>query len=219
MQDPRPVLTEKMKLFARISPENKAMVVRMFKDTLSQDFQKQSCGSRFFGAEKKKVGMCGDGANDLIAIREADVGIGISNSDASYGASFTIREMADIDQLIRESKCACANIVEMFRYYGSTSFLKITCSLLLMSDTTYFSDSQLTYTNFTSTIIIPIFMALSSPSPHGCPFVPETNFMGVINHVRYWGNVIIPSGGLIGGYFYLVHHPDFVPNQTPEAIT
>jgi magnesium-transporting ATPase (P-type) len=38
MQDPQPVLTEKMKLFARISPENKAMVVRMFKERISSTF-------------------------------------------------------------------------------------------------------------------------------------------------------------------------------------
>lgn len=40
--------------------------------------------------------MCGDGANDLMAIREADVGLGISDSDASYGASFTIAKMEDV---------------------------------------------------------------------------------------------------------------------------
>jgi P-type E1-E2 ATPase len=48
-----------------------------------------------------KIGMCGDGANDLMAIREADVGIGINDSDASYAASFTITEMLDVDQIIR----------------------------------------------------------------------------------------------------------------------
>jgi P-type E1-E2 ATPase len=34
--------------------------------------------------------MCGDGANDLMAIRESDVGMGINNSDASYAAMFSI---------------------------------------------------------------------------------------------------------------------------------
>jgi P-type E1-E2 ATPase len=45
--------------------------------------------------------MCGDGANDLIAIREADVGIGISDSDASYGASFSITEMLQLEYIVR----------------------------------------------------------------------------------------------------------------------
>lgn len=41
--------------------------------------------------------MVGDGANDLIAIKEADVGLGISNSDASYAASFSIVNLSDVD--------------------------------------------------------------------------------------------------------------------------
>jgi len=41
--------------------------------------------------------MCGDGANDLMAICTSDVGIGVNNSDASYGATFAIENMLDID--------------------------------------------------------------------------------------------------------------------------
>ena len=45
--------------------------------------------------------MCGDGANDLMALREADIGVGISNSDAAYVASFSITEMLHVEQIIR----------------------------------------------------------------------------------------------------------------------
>jgi P-type E1-E2 ATPase len=41
--------------------------------------------------------MVGDGANDLIAIKEADIGLGISNSDASFAASFSISKLMDVD--------------------------------------------------------------------------------------------------------------------------
>jgi P-type E1-E2 ATPase len=51
-----------------------------------------------------KVGMVGDGANDLIAIKDADIGIGISSSDAVYSASFSITDLSQIIELICESR-------------------------------------------------------------------------------------------------------------------
>lgn len=45
--------------------------------------------------------MCGDGANDLLALKEADLSLGIQESDASYGSSFTIKKLINIDEIIR----------------------------------------------------------------------------------------------------------------------
>lgn len=57
------------------------------------------------GSERHKVGMVGDGANDLLAIKEADIGVGIRNCDSSYAANFSILELKCLDYIVREAKC------------------------------------------------------------------------------------------------------------------
>lgn len=57
-----------------MAPEDKALLV-----TKLQEF----CHT--------EVGMCGDGANDCSALKAADVGMSLSESEASIAAPFTSR--------------------------------------------------------------------------------------------------------------------------------
>lgn len=156
--------------------------------------------------------MCGDGANDLMAIRQSDVGIGINDSDASYGATFAIVDMLSVDEIVRDSKATITNIVEMIRYYEFISFLKIPASLLMILDSAYFNQAELLFFNFTSTVIYPIFQAMSRPSKTVTKAIPNGNLFGPVNHFRFWGSILIATGGLIAGYFYFRTTPNFIPN-------
>lgn len=100
-------------IFARATPETKTAVVKMEKERLKRDFESGSWSERWFGGRLRKVGMVGDGANDLMAIREADIGIGISSSDAVYSSDFTIKALTQIDFVIRESKAAERRLIEI----------------------------------------------------------------------------------------------------------
>ena len=64
--------------------------------------------------------MCGDGANDLLALRQADLSFGFQTCDASYGSSFAIQKIEDVDLVIKESKNTVSNLMQMFIYMVST---------------------------------------------------------------------------------------------------
>jgi cation-transporting ATPase 13A3/4/5 len=55
-----------------MSPEDKALLVENLRTTY-----------------KEYIGMCGDGANDCGALKTADIGVSLSEAEASIAAPFT----------------------------------------------------------------------------------------------------------------------------------
>lgn len=86
----------------------------------------------------------------------------------------------------------------------------------MMTETTYFSATQLTYFNFASTVIIPIFITMGSPSELITPLKPIVNMLSVKNHLIYWGNIIIPSLSIICGFLYFRSRDDYLSNPVPR---
>lgn len=126
-----------------------------------------------------KIGMVGDGANDLIAIKDADVGVGISSGDAVYSASFSITNLRQIIDLICESKNTEQQIIEICQYTILANLLDTLNTLILSHDSSYSTSMQLIYRNFFTSIPLTIFYGLSRSSKKLTKNLPNSNFMGL----------------------------------------
>lgn len=102
-------------VFARMSPDEKHELVEKLQ---SIDYT---------------VGFCGDGANDCGALKAADVGISLSEAEASVAAPFTSRvfDITCVPQLIREGRAALVTSFSCFKYMSIYSAIQFTSVSIL----------------------------------------------------------------------------------------
>ena len=88
-------------MYARMSPEDKADLVELLQQTM-----------------KVQVGMCGDGANDCGALKQADAGISLSEAEASIAAPFTskVQDISCVINLLREGRAALTTTFQAFKF-------------------------------------------------------------------------------------------------------
>jgi cation-transporting ATPase 13A3/4/5 len=78
--------------------------------------------------------MCGDGANDCGALKTADVGLSLSEAEASIAAPFTssCRDISCVVTLLREGKAALATSVQQFKFIELYAMIQFFSILLLI---------------------------------------------------------------------------------------
>lgn len=115
----------KTQVFARMSPDEKNEVVERL----------QTLGYT--------VLMCGDGANDCAALKAADVGISLSEAEASVAAPFTTStpDIGCVLELIKEGRSALVTSFSCFKYMYVSPHIK---SIRLSSTRALYSLIQFT---------------------------------------------------------------------------
>ncbi|KAJ1344961.1 hypothetical protein BSLG_000476 [Batrachochytrium salamandrivorans] len=113
------------------------------------------------------VGFCGDGANDCGALKAADIGLSLSEAEASVAAPFTSKS-SDLDcvlRVIREGRVALVTSFSCFKYMALYSLIQFTTVSLLYSLGQNIDDSQFMYIDLMLIIPIAIFMGRTGPHP------------------------------------------------------
>ncbi|KAJ5736601.1 uncharacterized protein N7483_001726 [Penicillium malachiteum] len=137
------------KVFARMSPDEKHELVEKLQ---SIDY---CCG------------FCGDGANDCGALKAADVGISLSDAEASVAAPFTSRmfEISCVPKLIREGRAALVTSFCCFKFMSLYSAIQFSTVSFLYTSGSNLGDFQFLYIDLALIMPIAIFMGWTAPYP------------------------------------------------------
>ena len=140
-------------VYARCSPDNKTQLV--------QSLQKEGF----------HVLMCGDGANDCGALKAADVGVSLSQEEASIAAPFTSTnpDISCIIDVLNQGKCALVTSVEIFKYMIAFSIFEFAAMTIMMFCNTFLFDFE--------SIVIDAFITLPF-----CTFLPMTQAYETFNY-------------------------------------
>ncbi|NXI37282.1 AT132 ATPase, partial [Galbula dea] len=189
-------------VFARMSPEQKAQLVCSLQEL-------NYC-----------VGMCGDGANDCGALKAADVGISLSEAEASVASPFTSRvaNIQCVPTVIREGRCSLVTSFGIFKYMALYSLVQFVSVLLLYTINTNLSDFQFLFFDLIITTTVAVLMGRTGPAQELGVERPQ----GTLISVLVLGSLLLQTTLLITvqvlSYFITISQSWYVPlNSTVMA--
>ncbi|ROW15439.1 hypothetical protein VPNG_02325 [Cytospora leucostoma] len=162
------------KIYARMSPDEKHELVEKLQ---SIDY----C-----------AGFCGDGANDCGALKAADVGISLSEAEASVAAPFTSRvfDITCVPEVIREGRAALVTSFSCFKYMSLYSAIQFTTVSFLYASASNLGDFQFLFIDLALILPIAVFMSWAGPSPELCRKRPNADLVS--------RKVLVPLLGQMG---------------------
>ena len=149
------------KIFAGMEPEQKANLILSLRD------------------ENLTVCMCGNGANDNIALRAADVGVSLSTEESSIAASFnsTVPDISCLPKLLKECKSSLVCSIQIFKFMMIYSIIQFLTIILLIMNQSYLTNVQ--------SISVDIFIVLPLASLY-----PLTEPYRKLTHHKPTGNLV-----------------------------
>lgn len=157
--------------------------------------------------------MCGDGANDCNALNMADVGLSLSEAEASIAAPFTskIPNIQPYIDLIKQGRCSLANAHALIKFMVCYCFIQFVSVTILYSIASNLGDFQYLYVDLFS--IIPISLFIGNTQPYNKLKVdrPYTTVLKKQIVVSTLVQFVILGVMQLGVFFFLKTRPFFTP--------
>ncbi|KAJ3081881.1 hypothetical protein HK102_002077, partial [Quaeritorhiza haematococci] len=191
----------KGQIFARMSPDQKHILVEKLQEL-------GYC-----------VGFCGDGANDCGALKAADVGLSLSEAEASVAAPFTSQttELDCVPQLIREGRAALVTSFSCFKYMALYSLIQFTSVSLLYSLAGNLGDFQYLYIDLA--LIIPVAMSMGRSGAYKGRLHPKRPTASLVSKkvlTSLIAQIAIQVAFQIGIFFWIRGQEWYEPPETSE---
>ncbi|KAK0504701.1 hypothetical protein EDD18DRAFT_1126008 [Armillaria luteobubalina] len=190
----------KTQIFARMSPDEKNEVVERL----------QALGYT--------VLMCGDGANDCAALKAADVGISLSEAEASVAAPFTAStpDIGCVIELVKEGRASLVTSFSCFKYMALYSMIQFTTVTLLYSFASSLGDFQFLYIDLFIIIPVAVTMGRTLPYPRIHPKRPTASLVSKKVLSSIIGQIVITCIVQIWAYVWVRGQEWYTPPQEDE---
>ncbi|XP_026578051.1 LOW QUALITY PROTEIN: probable cation-transporting ATPase 13A4 [Pseudonaja textilis] len=190
-------------VFARMSPAQKAHLVQQFQRL---DYY---------------VGMCGDGANDCGALKEAHAGISLSEQDASVASPFTstVPTIECVPELIRHGRAALVTSFCMFKYMALFSLASYVGVLLLYWQLNSFGNYQFLFLDLAITTVIGMTSKLPPSHPKLAPHRPPTQLIAPPLLLSVVLNLLFSLAVQLCGFLLVQRQPWYSPSDIHSACS
>ena len=188
-------LLQRCNIFARMSPCQKQILVEFYQK---------------FG---HTVGFCGDGANDCGALRAADVGISLSQAEASVAAPFTskVADIRCVVSLIREGRASLVTSFCLFKYMALYSMTQFTSLIFLYSFASALGNGQFTYIDLALVLPLGLLQTLFETSDTITKKPPTAKLFSFPVLLSILGQTLIQAVAQTIAYLLTKRLPEYVP--------
>lgn len=183
-------LMQKVRIYARANPEQKAQIVRSLKS--------------FLGPKEFNVGFIGDGSNDFKAFREADVSLCIGEKEGSLAAHFSSpsESMATIKDFLIEGRLSLQMNLDNILMNIFKGFSELFLILIV-----HFSGLNLCKVDFilNTLLIYPLFFSKDSRAPPKklTSFLPRNSIMHKEVILLLIISIFLGFVNLMAGFFFI----------------
>ncbi|XP_955061.1 cation-transporting ATPase, putative [Theileria annulata] len=190
-------------VFARMSPQQKEFIIKCYK------------------LNNKTIAMCGDGTNDISALKQADIGISLLNiihkddkskpdfildnelpniklGEASIASPFTYHgsDVNCVFNLIKSGRCSLYNLFMLYKLMGINSLITALGMSVLALDGVNFSDAQTTLYSVLYTYLV-LSLNKSKCIDVTCDKKPEKSIFSPCNFMSLVLQILVHSYFLI----------------------